>query len=120
MFYANSGMVALSDPAWLQGAFNALVGLFERVGLKTNVGKKVGMMCHPCQAAGNITQAAYGRRLTGEVNSYREQHQDWVECEECNEQLEVGSLSSHLMTRHGKAAGQRRQWTTRTEYRSPQ
>ena len=58
-------MVALSDPAWLQGTFNALVGLFDRLGLQKNVGKKVGMVCHPCQAVGNITQAAYGRRLTG-------------------------------------------------------
>ena len=33
MFYANYGMVASSDPAWIQGAFNALVGLFDRVGL---------------------------------------------------------------------------------------
>ena len=64
-------MVALSDPAWLQGAFNALVGLFYRVGLQTNVWKTVGMVCHPCQAAGNITQVAYRRRLTGEGNSYR-------------------------------------------------
>ena len=27
LFYANNGMVVLSDPAWLQGAFTALVGL---------------------------------------------------------------------------------------------
>ena len=32
LFYANDGTVALSDPAWIQGAFNSLVGLFERVG----------------------------------------------------------------------------------------
>ena len=64
-------MVALSDPAWLQGTFNALVGLFDRLGLQTNAGKTVGMVCHPCQAAGNITQAAYRRRLTGEGNLYR-------------------------------------------------
>ena len=63
-------MVASSDPAWLEGTFNALVGLFDRVGLWTNVGKTVIMVCHPCQAtAGNITQAAYGRRLTGGVHT---------------------------------------------------
>ena len=33
LFYADDGMVASSDPHWLQWAFNALVGLFERVGL---------------------------------------------------------------------------------------
>ena len=58
-------MVASSDPAWLQGAFNALLGLFDRVDLQTNVGKIVGMVCHTCQVAVNITKAAYGRRITG-------------------------------------------------------
>ena len=76
-------MVASSDPAWLQGAFNALGGLFDRVGLKTNVGKTVGRVCHPCQAAGIITKAVYGRRIMGEGNSYRERQRDRVECEEC-------------------------------------
>ena len=33
LFYADNGMVASSDPRWLQGAFNTLVGLFDRVGL---------------------------------------------------------------------------------------
>ena len=44
LFYADNGMVALSDPRWLQGAFNNLVGLFDRVGLRTNVRKTVGMV----------------------------------------------------------------------------
>ena len=42
LFYADNGMVASSDPGWLQGAFNTLVGLFDRVGLQINVGKTVG------------------------------------------------------------------------------
>ena len=67
LFYAEDRMVFSSDPAWLQGAFTALVGLFDRVGLMTNVGKTVSMVCHPCQAgAGNRTEEAYGRRITGE------------------------------------------------------
>ena len=73
LFYADDGMVASSDLAWLQGAFNALVGLFDRVGLRKNVRNTVSMVCHPCQAtAGNITKAPYGRRLTGEKKSYKE------------------------------------------------
>ena len=40
-------------------SFTALVGLFDRVGLRTNAGKTVSMVCHPCQVtAGNITQEA--------------------------------------------------------------
>ena len=44
LFYADDGMVVSLDPAWLQGAFTALVGLFDRVGLQENVGKTVSMV----------------------------------------------------------------------------
>ena len=61
------------DPAWLQGAFNALVAIFDRVGLLTNIGKKVRMVCHPCRAgAGNRTEEGYSRRVTGVGKSYAE------------------------------------------------
>ena len=70
IFYVDDGMVISSDPAWLQGAFTALVSIFDRVGLLTNVGKTVSMVCHPCQAGdGNRTEEAYGRRITGEERS---------------------------------------------------
>ena len=42
-------MVVSLDLAWLQGAFNALVDIFDRMGLLTNFGKTVSMVCHPCQ-----------------------------------------------------------------------
>ena len=48
LFYADDGMVASSDPRWLQGVFNTLVGLFDRVGLRTNIGETVGIVFHPC------------------------------------------------------------------------
>ena len=102
IFYADNGMVVSSDPAWIQGAFTALVGIFDRVGLMTNVRKMVSMVCHPCQAeAGNRTEEAYERRITGEGRSYAERQRERVACVECGEVLAIGSMSSHLMTRHG-------------------
>ena len=80
LFYADNGMVALSDPRWIQGEFNTLVGLFDRVGLRNNVGKTVGMVCCPCQASGNQSEATYGRRITGEESTYRERHKGRVCC----------------------------------------
>ena len=47
LFYADNGMVSSSDPLWLQGAFNTLVGLFDRVGMRTNIGKTVGIVFYP-------------------------------------------------------------------------
>ena len=45
LFYADGGMVKLLDPRWLQGDFSTLFGMFDRVGLRTNVGKTVGIVC---------------------------------------------------------------------------
>ena len=72
LFYADYDMVAFPDPLWLQVAFNTLVGLFDMVGLQTNGGKTVGMICRPCQAAGNQLESSYGRRIMGEGPTYRE------------------------------------------------
>ena len=43
LFYADDGMLASSNPRWLQWAFNDLVSLFKCVGIHTNVGKTVRM-----------------------------------------------------------------------------
>ena len=73
LFYANDGMVVSSDRTWLQGAFTAMLAIIDRVGLMTNTGKTVSMVCHPCQAGdGNRTEEAYGRRITGKGRSYAE------------------------------------------------
>ena len=44
-FHANDGLVASTDPAWLQGGLNNLNRLFDRMGLQTTVWKTVGMVC---------------------------------------------------------------------------
>ena len=67
LFYADDGMLASSDPQWLQWAFTKLVRLFDRVGHNTNTGKMVSMTCRPCTAAGNRSEEAYGRLTTGEA-----------------------------------------------------
>ena len=47
LFYTDDGMVASSDPCWLHWAFDALVILFERVGMRTNVRKTASIVCRP-------------------------------------------------------------------------
>ena len=93
IFYADDGMVVSLDLTWIQGAFTVLVGIFDRVGLIKNVGKTVSMVCHPCQAgAGNRTDEAYDRRITGEGRSYAERQRERVECVEFREFLAIGSM----------------------------
>ena len=120
LFYTDDGMVASSDPRWLQGAFNTLVGLFSRVVLRTNVRKTVGMVCHPCQAEGNLSTEAYGRRVKGVGPTYRERLKGPVEVGKCGELLAAGSLSSHLLTQHDRAVVKRRQWSTPSPETIPQ
>ena len=56
VFYAYDGMVGATDPKWLQGASSALVAIFDRVVMLTNVDKTVSMACQPCRAgSGNRT-----------------------------------------------------------------
>ena len=104
-------MVASSDPRWLQWAFNALVGLFERVGLHTNVGKTVSMKCRPCPAAGNQLEVEYGRKMTGEGPMYRERHKERVECGDCGKGMATRSLEAHRMIQNGKAKEDKWSWT---------
>ena len=86
------------------------------MGLLINVGKTVSMVCHPCRAgAGNRTEEAYSRRITGVGRSYAERQRERVACEECGEFLAVGSMSSHLMTRHGKSAARQHLWAPQTD-----
>ena len=44
LFYTNNGMVAYTDPDWLQLEFDMMTGLFDRVGLRKNVRKNVGIV----------------------------------------------------------------------------
>ena len=43
-FYMLYGLVASTYPEWLQGEFDTLTGLFDRVGIRTNAIKTVGML----------------------------------------------------------------------------
>ena len=45
------------------------MGLFDRVGLNTNVWKTVVLVFRLSQAAGMQPEVAYGRRMTGEGTS---------------------------------------------------
>ena len=70
-FYPEDVLVAPTDSDWLQGAFDTLTRLFARLGLRTNVGNKVRMLCRPCCAVGTQLEAAYEWRMTGGGFTYR-------------------------------------------------
>ena len=120
LFYADYGMVVSLEPQWLQGAFITLVVLLYRVGMRTNVGNTVGMVCRPSQATGTQSEAEYRQLMTGEGPSYRERNKGLVQCRECGEDMAVVSLAGHMMTQHGKAAEERWSWETLSTGEEPQ
>ena len=82
-----------------------LMGIFDRVGMKTNVRKTVGMVCHPCRAVGVQADEAYTRRITGAGRSYKERQRERVSCPECREDLARGSLAAELKTQNNVLKG---------------
>ena len=76
IFYADDGMVASTDPRWIHTKFDTLTGIFDWLGMKTNVWKTVVMVCHPCRAAGVQSDEAYNRKMTRAGRSYKERNRE--------------------------------------------
>ena len=65
-FYADNVIIASTQLEWIQGAFDALMGMLNRVGLRTNVGKTVVMICQTCCYFGKHSDMVYELKMTGE------------------------------------------------------
>ena len=63
--YADDGLVASTDPVWLQGYFDTMTGLSDRDGFWTNFGKTFSMIFHPCCAVTTQQEVSHERRMNG-------------------------------------------------------
>ena len=54
------------------------MGLFDRVGLKTNCKKTVSMMCRLCSTPVNRSEETYGHKMTGDGPTPRERKRERV------------------------------------------
>ena len=52
-FYANNGILATKQAKMMKRALNVLAELFDQVGLHTNMGNMIRMVCQPCRAIGD-------------------------------------------------------------------
>ena len=57
-----------------------LNGLFDRVGLHTNINKMVEMVCQPYKIVGRHSVVAYTRQMTGVGPYFQEIQQERVSC----------------------------------------
>ena len=103
--YADTGLVDSTDPGWIQSESDTLTGLFDRVGLRTNIRKTVGMECNPLWETGVQVDKAYTWRMMGEVRIFKERQRERVLCLECDKEFAKGSLVAHHQNQHGVAKG---------------
>ena len=47
MLYADDGCISVHNSIWVQMTLSALVIMFERVVIQTNLGKNKEMVCNP-------------------------------------------------------------------------
>ena len=74
IFYVDGGMVASTDLWWIQSTFYTLRGIFDRVYLRKNVRKTVGVVCKPYWASGVQAGESYTLWMTWEGHSFKERH----------------------------------------------
>ena len=58
-FYADNGLVASTQLERLPREFDILTGLFDRVVLRKNTEKTVGMVYQPCHTMRGMSEEAY-------------------------------------------------------------
>jgi hypothetical protein len=94
-FYVNNGLIASRDPFWLQELFDILIGLFELIGLFTNVSKTKATVCIPGQIREVYTAKEYAeyKSLTGAAADNKRCR---IDCEIFGTSLAAGSYQSHL------------------------
>ena len=71
IFYADDGLVASKESAHLQGVFDALTGLFDRLGLRTNRGGMAIMACRPFHSPHTWSTEACNWQVKGRGIFYR-------------------------------------------------
>jgi hypothetical protein len=99
VFYVDDGLIASHDPVWLQESFDVLIGLFERIGLFTNVAKTKAMVCIPGQIQEGYTEEEYADyKSPTETSADRKRRR--VDCKICGASLAAGSYQSHLESQH--------------------
>ena len=106
LFYSDDRLVALPESARLQGAFDALTGLFDRMGLRTNEGNMASMECCPCQTPHAWSTEAYTWKVMERGLSYKERLRQRVHYPECRVNLADRSLTDHLQRKNSVGRGE--------------
>ena len=69
LFYSDYRLLTLLRPSCLQAALDVLTGIFNMVGIKTNINNMVGIFCQLCCIADGNFEASYERIMTEVVTA---------------------------------------------------
>ena len=79
-FYVDSRLLAPPRPTRPQVALSVFTGLFDKVGLQTNINKIVVMVCQPFYIVDGHLEEAYTRRITGMGKYFWERQREIFRC----------------------------------------
>ena len=99
-FYADDGLIQGRDPVLLQSAFDVLIELFERVGLRTNTTKTQVMVCVPGKIRTQLGTDVYNNMHEGFI-TLSEWKRRRVQCDKCEAYMSASSLPKHREKMHG-------------------
>ena len=98
-FYAGDGVLLARCPERLQEAFSILVSLFKCVSLSTNAQKTKVMTSIPGKIRVSQPEEVCNDYCQG-ASTHAARKQLRVECDICNQSMQVASLCSHLESQH--------------------
>ena len=101
IFYVYSGMIGSRYLEWIQGAVNALIGIFGRVVLMNNVAKSKTMTCQPGYIYAGMSEEDFSRRSKGEWGTYRERLRWFIPCPYYGLELTASSMMNNSRRLHG-------------------
>ena len=102
LFYVDDGLIENNNNIKVQHDLDILIGLFEKMGLKTNEKKTKYMIFRGPAPSKRLSKEAYERHCTGNGLSYLERRKKRVECSICGKEMQMGSLQRHMLQQHGK------------------
>ena len=99
-FYAYDSLIASTNLVCMQWGFEIIIGIFEWVGIRTNVEKTMDMVCQTGNISGRHSNTDYGRRMTGKGDHHHVKQCRRLACGECGVELDAAYTSAHLQKQH--------------------
>ena len=101
-FYADDGLIAGFNAEQVQHGLSTITELFAKVGLNMNAAKTKSMVIVGARQYHSISDEAYERRMKGTGESYKTRMSRLINCPECDKEMRMSHLKTHLSLIHNK------------------